>query len=75
MKSKRVTLNVQVIYFAKLVVNIHFFAELIVDRTAQELAYLEKPARDREAELKRQEQTGLTKEQEGNVAILEGLQE
>ena len=42
---------------------------------AQELAYLEKPARDREAELKRQEQTGLTKEQEGNVAILEGLQE
>lgn len=44
-------------------------------KKAEELAYLEKPARDREAELKRQEQTGLTKEQEGNVAILEGLQE
>ncbi len=36
---------------------------------------MEKPARDREAGLKRQEQTGLTKEQEGNIAILEGLQE
>lgn len=42
---------------------------------ATELAYLEKPARDREAELKRQEQTGLTKEQENNVTIMEGLQE
>jgi hypothetical protein len=42
---------------------------------AQEIAKLEKPARDRESELRRQTETGLTQEQRDNLQIMKGLKE
>jgi hypothetical protein len=42
---------------------------------AQEIAKLEKPARDRELELKKQTETGLTQEQRDNLQIMKGLKE
>lgn len=44
-------------------------------KVAEELAYLEKPARDREAELKRQYETGLTEQQRANIEIMNGIEE
>jgi hypothetical protein len=42
--------------------------------TAQEVAILEKPARDREAVLKKEAETGLTEAQKANVEIMDGIE-
>lgn len=44
-------------------------------KVAEGLAYLEKPARDREAELNRQSETGLTERQKANIELMNGLEE
>mgnify|MGYP001569343252 CR=1 FL=1 len=49
------------------------FGRIADKDVAHEVANLEKPARDRELELKRQVGVGLTKEQEGNVALMADL--
>lgn len=43
--------------------------------TGHEIASLEQPARDRELELRRQQETGLTEEEKNNIAIMEGIKE